>query len=188
MPSELVPDPWRSFLADIDAASEDPIVLHCIGGFAVTLHYALGRPTGDLDIFHVIPDHATSWLASVAGRGSAIHRKHRIYVQIATVATLPYNYADRLTEIFRGGFVRLRLFVVDPYDLALSKLERNLEIDFEDVKHLARSRDLDLALLEARYKDELRPYVSGPVERHDETLRLWIDAIREERGEGTPPD
>lgn len=67
-------------------------------------------------------------------------------------------------------------------------LERNLEIDFEDVKHLARSRDLDLALLEARYKDELRPYVSGPVERHDETLRLWIDAIREERGEGTPPD
>lgn len=94
----------------------------------------LDRPTGDLDIFHVIPNDATSWLATVAGKGSAIHREHRIYVQIATVAVLPYNYADRLTEIFKGEFDKLRLFVVDPYDLALSKLERNLEIDFEDVK------------------------------------------------------
>lgn len=38
MPSELVPEPWRSFLSDIDAESSDPIAVHCIGGFAVTLH------------------------------------------------------------------------------------------------------------------------------------------------------
>jgi hypothetical protein len=71
--------------------------------------------------------------------------------------------------------------VLDPYDLALSKLTRNLEVDLEDVKHLVQSGRLDLTLLEARYKEELRPYVTGPPERHDLTLQLWLSAFREER-------
>lgn len=83
MPSRRVPEPWRSFLADIDAASPAAIEMHCIGGFAVTQHYALDRSTGDLDIFHAIPNDATRWLASEAGRGSAIHKKHKLYVHIA---------------------------------------------------------------------------------------------------------
>src|ERR1022692_1401980 len=128
MPSRHVPEPWRSFLADIDAASPATIEMHCIGGFAVTQYYALDRPTGDLDIFHAIPNDATRWLAAKARRDSAIHRKHRLYVHIASVATLPYSYADRLAPIFPGEFDKLRLFVVDPYDLALSKLERNFEV------------------------------------------------------------
>jgi hypothetical protein len=43
-----------------------------------------------------------------------------------TVATVPFLYEDRLTEIVREPFTHLRLFVLDPYDLALSKLTRNL--------------------------------------------------------------
>jgi hypothetical protein len=84
--------------------------------------------------------------------------------------------------MFAGVFKRLHLFVLDPYDLALSKLSRNLELDFEDVRHLAHARSLDLEVLEARYHKELRPYVLGPVERHDQTMRLWIEALREVRG------
>jgi hypothetical protein len=180
MPLEVPPEPWRSFLADIDADATEPLALHCIGGFAVSLHYGLARPTGDLDVVEVAASTAR-WLDRIAGRGSALHAKHKLYVQIVTVATLPDAYADRLTEMFSGTFRRLRLLVLDPYDLALSKLSRNLEVDFEDVQHLADVRNLDLDLLEARYVQELRPYVFGPVERHDQTLRLWIDAIRETR-------
>jgi hypothetical protein len=84
--------------------------------------------------------------------------------------------------MFVGAFQRVQLLVPDPYDLALSKLSRNLELDLEDVKHLARACRLDLGVLESRYRHELRPYVLGPVERHDQTLTLWIDAIRESRG------
>lgn len=46
MPSDRVLEPWRSFLAEIDAATP-PLELHCIGGFAVTVHYELVRATGD---------------------------------------------------------------------------------------------------------------------------------------------
>jgi len=181
MPSDRAVEPWRSFLAEIDAATPRPLELHCIGGFAVTMFYELVRGTGDLDVFEVIPHDAAQWLASLAGEGSALHKRHKLYVQIATVATLPYDYAGRLIEVFPGQFEHLRLLVADRHDLALSKLPRNLEVDFEDVKHLAQSPDFDLGTLKERYYAELRPYVSGPPERHDLTLKLWLEAITEER-------
>lgn len=181
MSSETPSEPWRSFLADIDAQASEGLALHCIGGFAVSLHYGLARATGDLDLVEVAPATAV-WLERTAGRGSALHRKHKVYVQIVTVARLPDSYADRLTEMFPRTFQRLRLFVLDPYDLALSKVSRNLEVDLDDVKHLARACNLDLDVLERRYRQELRPYLFGPVERHDLTMKLWIDAIRESRG------
>jgi hypothetical protein len=186
MRSERVPDPWRSFLADIDAASPSAIELHCIGGFAVTLHYQFMRPTRDVDVSQVIPGNATAWLTSIAGEGSELHKKHRIFVQIASVAILPENYAERLIELFRGEFERLRILVPDPYDLALSKLERNSDVDIEDVKHLARTPGFQSDVLAARYETELRPYLAGPESRHDLTLRLWVEMIAEERASQPP--
>jgi hypothetical protein len=181
MASDRVPEPWRSFLADIDAASPSALEMHCIGGFAVTLHYALSRPTGAIDVWRVIPGGATHWLASVAGRDSHLHKQSGVRLQIAAVATLPENYAERLTEAFTGEFGKLRLLVLDPYDLALSTLERNSEVDIEDIKHPARATNFDLDTLAERYRAELRPFVAGPESRHDLTLTLWLDAIAEER-------
>ena len=94
---------------------------------------------------------------------------------------MPYEYEERLVEVFAGLFRQLRLFVLDPYDLALSKVTRNASRDVEDVRHLARSLNLDLDLLERRYREELRPCATGQPESHDATIRLWIGAIAEER-------
>ena len=46
---------------------------------------------------------------------------------------------------------------------------------------------LDLAELERRYRDEMRPYLGVP-DREDLTLKLWVEAITERRqvtGPGT---
>lgn len=184
MAREAVPEPWRSFLSEIDQATTQDLILHCIGGFAVSVHYGLDRPTGDIDVVEVKPAGAKEWLARTAGRGSPLHRKHRVYLQIVTVASVPDAYEGRLTEVFPGTFQRLRLLVLDPYDLVLSKLARNLDVDAEDAKYLAQSQRLDLGVLESRYKNELRPIIIGPLDRHDQTLRLWLEAIREERDNG----
>lgn len=181
MATEALVDPWRSFLSEIDDHAPQPLELHCIGGFAVSSRYGLNRPTGDIDVVEAKPSDLKPWLTQFAGARSALHKRHKIYVQIVTVASIPEDYESRLTEMFAGQFERLRLFVPDPYDLALSKLARNLDIDMEDVKHLARESRLDLDQLSERYRRELRPIVIGSPERHDSTLRLWIDAIREER-------
>ena len=113
-------------------------------------------------------------------QGGPLHKKYKVYLDRVGVAKVPENYESRLTEIFPKTFEHLRLFALDPYDLALSKLERNIQRDRDDVKHLARTVPLDLEVLKERYQEELRWQLGNP-EREDLTLRLWIDAIEEER-------
>jgi hypothetical protein len=107
-------------------------------------------------------------------------RNTKVYLDRVGVAKVTENYEDRLTEIFPRTFKHLRLLALDPYDLALSKLERNIQRDRDDVKHLAKVVPLDLEVLKERYQKELRWQLGNP-EREDLTLRLWIDAIKEER-------
>ena len=83
-------------------------------------------------------------------------------------------------EMFPQSFKHLRLFACDPYDVALAKLERNIQRDRDDVRHLARTIPFDLQTLKERYERELRPILGNP-DREDLTLRLWLEAIEEER-------
>jgi hypothetical protein len=78
--------------------------------------------------------------------------------------------------MFPAAFRRLLLLGLEAHDLALSKLERNSARDREDIKFLARAAPLNLSVLESRYHSGLRPYLAN-AERHDLTLRLWIEMV-----------
>lgn len=93
-----------------------------------------------------------------------------------TVATPPEDYADRLIPLFPGAWDRLRLFAMEAHDIALSKLERNLERDRGDVQALARAGYLDAEVLRERYYRELRPNLIAHEARHDLTFKLWLEA------------
>jgi hypothetical protein len=86
--------------------------------------------------------------------------------------------------MFPGTFRHLLLMALDPYDLALTKLERNIERDRNDVRYLARTVPFDLDLFRERYQSELRPYLGNP-KREDLTLKLWIEAISEDRADSS---
>ncbi|MFZ0858345.1 MAG: DUF6036 family nucleotidyltransferase [Candidatus Acidiferrales bacterium] len=154
----------------------EPCELHCIGGFAVVAVYGLPRSTNDLDYYSIVPQHCTDELERIAGEGSDLARKHKVHVHHASVASLPESYEERMTELFAGRFKNLRLLVLDPYDLVLSKLSRNVERDREDVEYVVKTQHLDAAILRARYEQELKPYLIGPVERHDNSIKFWIEA------------
>jgi hypothetical protein len=180
MPSKSIPEPWNSFLADLDAALTEDVELHSLGGFAITIVYGLARPTADVDVIAINPRSEIESVIGLAGQGSELHRKHKLYVQLVGVASVPDGYEERLKEIVPRTFKHLRILALDPYDLALSKLERNTQRDRDDVRHLARTVPLDLNNLKTLYENELRPFL-GNREREDLTLRLWIEAIEEER-------
>lgn len=184
MPPEL-PRPWNAFLTDLDDALTVDVALHCLGGFVVTTCYDLPRATADLDVLLISPSTSQLSILGLAGRGSRLHKKHGVYLDFVTVATYPDSYEERLTEAFSGACNRIRLLVLDPYDLVLAKLERNLQRDRDDFAHLAEVVPLDLNVLRQRYRDELRPYLGRP-EREDTTLQLWIDIVEERRGQGEP--
>jgi Nucleotidyltransferase of unknown function (DUF6036) len=176
MPHDRPPEPWHSFFLEIDRAFDHLVMLHCIGGFALAMQHGLPRPTVDVDCLAVIPDGETALLQALAGEGSLLHKKHGVYTQHVGIVTVPEDYACRLTPIFPSAYRRLQLLGLEAHDLALSKLERNSSRDREDVRFLAHAVPLDLAVLESRYRSELRPYLANP-ERHDLTLLLWLEML-----------
>jgi hypothetical protein len=93
----------------------------------------------------------------------------------------PYEYESRLIPMYLGTFRNLNLQVMDSYDIALSKLTRDNDRDFQDVLYLAQAIPFDLELLESRYSTELKPYLFGDGKQHDRTLDRWMSAIREYR-------
>ena len=142
---EEPPEPWRSFFAEVDSRLSGEVELHCCSGFVVTQLYGVARTTSDVDFLGVVPN-VRNDLTEIAGKGSALHRKHKVYLDAVTVATPPENYEERLVPMFPGAWRRLRIFALEAHDLALSKHERNIERDRDDVQELARAGHLTLQL------------------------------------------
>lgn len=155
------PAHWKAFLQDVDQLLQSAVELHCLGGFVLFVLYDLPRPTADVDYIAAMPSTAVAGLETIAGRGSALHKKHRLYLQHVTIADVPEDFAARVTELFPGAFARLRLFALDVHDLVLAKLVRNSPVDLEDVKFLAKAGRLDERILKVRYAKELRPYLAN---------------------------
>jgi hypothetical protein len=175
-----VPEPWRSFLEELDERATEETRMDCMGGFVVTVLYGFSRETSDLDVLVIAPGEQRTPLLELGVQGGNLHKKYKVFLDYVGVARVPENYEERLIEMFAGEFKRLRICALDPYDLALSKLERNIQRDRDDVKHLARSIPLDLEILKERYDGELRWQLGNP-EREDLTLKLWIEMIEEDR-------
>lgn len=179
--SERPQEPWDSFLKALDEATDEIVRLDCIGGFVVTQYYGMDRPTLDVDVVELAPREIGAALAALAARGGALSQKHSIYLDRVAVASLPEDYESRLTEMFPDAYRHLRLMAVDPYDLVLSKLERNGRKDREDVRFLAKAIPMDVGILRDRYEKEMRRQLGVP-QREDLTLKLWIEMIEEDRG------
>jgi hypothetical protein len=132
-------EPWLSFLNDLDREIDTETVLHCIGGFAVVQAFGLERATGDIDVLSVTPYQYSKRILELAGKESSLHRKHGLYLDVVTVTSVPESYESRSIALYPHYWKRLQLFVLEAHDLALTKLERNLDRDRADVQHLAHS-------------------------------------------------
>ena len=100
MPIEKVPEPWMSFLAEIDFRLVESIEFHCLGGFVLTTIYGLPRATADVDVVALASGSENGRLIALAGKGSELHRKYGVYLDLVGIAPLPEDYESRLTEIF----------------------------------------------------------------------------------------
>jgi hypothetical protein len=174
--SHDLPSPWREFLSEVDGQLAEAVVLHCHGGFVAALLYGLPRATADLDYLAIAPGSAQGLIEKLGGQASLLTKKYGVYLQYVPLTCAPESYEERLTALFPGEFQHLRLFALDPYDLALSKLSRNVAVDREDVEYLAKTIPLDPQVLRQRYWDELRPIMIGDLKVHDQTLDMWIEA------------
>jgi len=118
-PNKSMPEPWLSFLRELDSTVSEEVRLDCMGGFVITMVYGFSRPTGDLDVLEIAPREASRPMLELGMEGGLLHQKYKIYLDHVGVAHVPENYEERLTEIFPKVFKHLRLLALDPYDLAL---------------------------------------------------------------------
>lgn len=177
-PQITLPSPWAEFLEEVDARLTASVELHCLGGFVLTVFHSVPRRTGDIDSLAVLPLDQLGTLMEVAGRDSALARKHGIHIHYVAGAEAPEDYQERLIPIVPDRFRYLRLFALDVHDLILAKLTRNYPVDIEDVKYLAQEKLLNPDILRERYLHELRPRLSNE-KRHDLTLELWLSYFEE---------
>lgn len=176
MPRDRPSEPWLSFLTDLDAALDEPADFHCIGGFVVSQHYGFSRETADLDVLTVIPSDAAQRVAELAGKGSPLQKKHRVYIDHVGVANYPDDYGSRLVRVF-PVWPKVRLWALEPHDLALTKLERSNDRDIRDVMYLAQAGLINQETLISRFEAELEPYITGRTPTWNRTtLNMWVDA------------
>jgi len=108
MPDVVLRPPWDAFLADVDAAFEAPFELHCLGGFVIAQLHDFERVTVDVDIIEVRGADVRA-VAATAGKGSRLHRRHDVYMDVVTVAAVPDGYEERLIDLASATFKYLRL-------------------------------------------------------------------------------
>ncbi len=169
-----IPEPWLSFLRDVDRALGRRIEVHCLGGFVLGVVWGLPRPTGDVDIVEVEPSGAAEELLDLAGEGADLSKRYRLQFHKVTIAEYPDSYASRLVDMTPERCRRLRLRGFEAHDLALAKLARNSPRDREDVRFLVSKGALDPGVLKERFDAELRPYIANEA-RDATTLALWLD-------------
>lgn len=171
-PDIHLPSPWKEFLLEVDTSLSTATEIHCLGGFVLTVVHGIPRTTSDLDYIAAIPNSVYVELESLAGRESKLAKKHRVYLQhLGAIPDLPEDYERRLTFV-DFGLSRLRLMVLDPYDLVLSKLTRNSPKDREDVKAIAGKLQLSIRELMSIFDREMKSWLPNR-DRHELTLRLW---------------
>jgi len=172
---EPIQEPWLGFLRAVDKALKEPTEIHCIGGFALQLLLDTSRPTGDVDFVETVPDDAGVHLTEIAGKNTELAIEHKLYLNFVRVTEPPSDYAIRLLDATPRDLEKLEIKVLDPYDLVLTKLERNSPRDREDVKALILELGLVADVLRKRFDDERRPYLAVAPERTVMTFELWMD-------------
>jgi len=166
--------PWSSFLRAVDKQLSERSEIHCIGGFALSLFIENTRPTGDIDFVDVIPSAGIASLLEHAGENSILARRYRLQIERVGVVDTPDEYETRLIRSAQPAFRNLTIAVLDPYDLILTKLQRNSPRDREDIGALIAALPIDGKALADRYRTTLEPYLAVAPERTTLTLELLL--------------
>jgi len=85
-----------------------------------------------------------------------IAKELRIHVEpvpLDRFLPLPRGSEGRIIRI--GQYGNLEIFVADPYSIALSKLDRGLDTDFDDIVFLVQKNYVDMDEFERMVRDAL---------------------------------
>jgi len=142
--------------------------LFLIGGSALTL---LGSPRPSIDIDFVGDDiHPNELHRMILDKA----KEMRLQVDAVPLERfIPMPEGNEQRNIFIGQFANLDIFVIDPYSIALSKLDRGLFTDFDDIIFLIKNNHITLEELESILQNTISK--AGKFDLHPEILAHFED-------------
>lgn len=117
--------------------------LFLLGGSALTL---LGSPRPSLDIDFWGDDVNPNELHQII-----LKKAKEIKLQIDAVPIerfIPLPEGNENRNIYIGQFANLEIYVIDPYSIAFSKIDRGLFTDFDDIVFLIKNNYINFEELE----------------------------------------
>lgn len=161
-------DILQDFLTRLGNRYPQQANLYLLGGSALIL---LGSLRDTLDIDYVGDDTRKDDFQIVIDEVAAELNLETEAVPIDRFIPLPKGSEQRKIHI--GLFGKINAYVIDPYSIALSKIDRGFETDLEDVLFLMRNNQVDLIKLEQILMDSL-PH-AGKFDFHPEILAHFED-------------
>lgn len=165
----------RDFLADIDRGWRlepgRPVTLSMIGSSALLLQARYDRGTKDSDIFQTaeLTSEVKQELLGLAGPGSALHRKWRLYIEIVGngLPFLPQVPRWHSLPSLDASLRHLRIRVLDVVDVVVSKLARFEANDQADIDAMVTLGHVPHAALIERFRSAVYMF------EMDGTCSVW---------------
>jgi hypothetical protein len=136
-------DQIRAYLYTLGNRYTHPAQLYLLRGSALCL---LGSPRPTLDIDYIGDDLKKDDLQI---KMEEIAREMGLDVEAVPINSfIPVPSGGNKRSLHIGKFGKIDVYVFDPYSIALSKLERGFDIDFDDIVFLIKRGFVDLGKLE----------------------------------------
>ena len=150
---------FDDFIQELDASWSPPephrLPLRIIGSTALMLQTSYERGTKDTDILETaaLPKAAETRLISLAGHGTALHRRHRMYLDIVRHALpfLPEEPVWHADTALSPRLSNFTIYMLDPVDVVVSKLKRFNHFDQEDIRAMIELEVVEHAALIDRF-------------------------------------
>ena len=139
----ITSDQIHAFLTELGSRYGHQATLLLLGGSALCL---LGSERPTLDIDYVGSDLRKDALQRIIEQIAQELRIPVDAVPIAQFVPMPTGADDR--RLLIGQFGSIEVYVLDPYTIALSKLDRGFETDIEDIVFLIRRNLITFEQLE----------------------------------------
>jgi hypothetical protein len=131
----------KKLFAAVDQRLKTNLDLFIIGGASAILGYNVIKETNDVDVDGGIDPGFNQLFQEEAAK-----LKLDLYLSSKGVFSPPDHYRERMkSETFSKK--RLRVWYLDQYDLAISKIDRGIEKDFEDIKRVHQKSPFEQAKL-----------------------------------------
>lgn len=139
----LAPDQINTFLNALGERYPHPATLLLLGGSALCL---LGNARPTLDIDFVGDDLHKDALQQVMEQ--VAQELHVLVEAVPIDQFIPIPAGADERRLFIGRFTHIDVYVLDPYTISLSKLDRGFDTDLEDIMFLIRRGFVTIEQLE----------------------------------------